>query len=74
MKTLKEYRINKGYSHDDMAKKLNISKTYYWQLENEKRRLYYGMAMKIAEIFKTKPDKLFYNDLKGREYKSRRAK
>ena len=30
---LKHLRKNYGYTLDDMAKKLKISKTYYWQIE-----------------------------------------
>lgn len=64
MKTLKEYRLKKNYKYQDMAKILKISKTFYWQIENKKRRLSYDMAIKIASIFDTTPDNLFYNDVK----------
>ena len=47
-----------------MADILKISKTYYWQLENNKRRMSYEMAVKIADIFKLKPDDLFYYEFK----------
>lgn len=62
--TLKQYRHKFNYTCLDMAKKLNISKTFYWQLENGKRTLSYKMAYKISFILKTKPDKLFYNHYK----------
>jgi putative transcriptional regulator len=45
-----------------MAKMLGISKPYYWQIENKKRRLYYSLAKKIASIFKLKPDDIFYEE------------
>lgn len=61
---LEEIRIKNNLSYLDMAVKLNISKAYYWQLENGNRNLYYKMAKKIAEIFNMKPDELFYEDLK----------
>ena len=61
---LEETRIKNNLSYLDMANKLNISKAYYWQIENGNRNLYYKMAKKIAEIFKMKPDELFYDDLK----------
>ena len=64
MNKLQEYRIKNNYSCQDMANKLKISKSFYWQIENGKRRLSYIMAIKIAEIFKMKPDELFYDDLK----------
>ena len=45
-----------------MASMLNISKTFYWQLENNKRRLIYKQAVAIANIFKLKPDDIFYEE------------
>ena len=38
--------------------------SFYWQIENDKRRLTYDMAMKIANFFKTTPDEIFYEDFK----------
>lgn len=43
-----------------MAEYLNISYAYYWQIENNKRQLYYSLAIKIAKIFDLKPDQIFY--------------
>lgn len=60
---LKELRMKVGFSDSDMAKILGISKTFYWQIENGKRKLKYSMAIRIAEIFGLKPDDLFYEDL-----------
>lgn len=45
-----------------MAELLGISIPFYSQIENRQRRLTYEMAIKIAGIFKTKPDKIFYDD------------
>ena len=45
-----------------MAELLGISKSYYCQIEQKKRRLYYEMAKKIAFIFDLKPDDLFYEE------------
>lgn len=64
LKKLKTMRINNHYSDSDMANMLGISKTFYWQIENGKRQLKYQMAVKIAEIFKIKPDDLFYDEFK----------
>ena len=64
MNNLKEIRNKNGYSCGDMAKKLNISKTYYWQIENKKRNLSYEMAINIAAVFNLKPDELFYENFK----------
>ena len=52
MNYLKELRIRKGYSCQTMANKLNISKSFYWQIEKNQRRLSYDIAIKISEIFK----------------------
>lgn len=67
MDTLKQKRMDAGYSCRQMATKLNISKTFYWQLENDKRRISYEMAVRIADIFKLKPDDLFYDNFKSKE-------
>ncbi len=53
-------RIEKGYTHKFMSELLNISKSYYCQLENGKRTLSYKMAFDISKILDTKPDDLFY--------------
>lgn len=65
METLKNYRIKYNYSCQDMANILNISKSFYWQVENGKRKLSYETACKISKIFETTPDILFYNDYKS---------
>ena len=62
MEELKKQRLQKKYSFNDMAKLLNISKTYYWQLEHNQRRISYDMAFKIAALFDKKPDDLFYQE------------
>ncbi len=62
---LKEIRMQHHYSCEQMAQKLNISKAFYWQIENKNRRLSYEMAKKIAAIFKMKPDDLFYEEYKN---------
>ncbi len=63
---LKQLRQKKGYTTTYMAEQLKISKPFYSQLENDKRTLSYKMAIKIADILKTKPDKLFYDEFKER--------
>ncbi len=64
MNKLKELRKAKKLTHQMMADYLNISKPFYWQLENGKRRLSYNMAVKIADILKTTPDNIFYQEFK----------
>ena len=62
MKKLKKYRINNKFSYEFMAYMLGISKTFYWQIENKKRKLSYNLAINIASIFNMTPDELFYDD------------
>ena len=62
MNKLKELRIINNYSVVQLAKKIGISPSYYWQIENKKRRLYYSIAVKIAKVFNLKPDDIFYDD------------
>lgn len=63
---LKKIREKKGFTYAKMAKLLNISSVYYWQIENDKRKLSYLMAVKISNIFKLKPDDIFYKDFKSK--------
>ncbi len=67
MHELKEIRKKHHLTCEEMAEKLNISKPFYWQLENDKRRLSYDMAFKIAKIFKKKPDDIFYKAFKNKD-------
>lgn len=66
MVELVKRRKENGFSCKDMADKLHISKTFYWQIENCKRRLSYDMAVKIATILGTTPDILFLNEYKNK--------
>lgn len=59
---LEELRIKNNYTYLDMANLLGLSKSYYWQLENGNRNLYYSVAKKIAQVFNLKPDDIFYED------------
>jgi len=61
---LKQLRIKNNYTAKTMSEKLGISKPFYSQIENRKRRLSYEMAIKISNIFGLKPDDIFYNDMK----------
>ena len=62
MEKLKLMRLQSQLSYQEMASLLGISKPFYWQLENDKRRLNYDMAVKIAHVFKTTPDFLFLDE------------
>ncbi len=64
---LKELRNEYKYTSKQMADMLNISKGFYSQIENYKRKLSYQLAVEIAKIFKLKPDDIFYNDFKKKK-------
>lgn len=56
---LKLLREKKNISYQSMADQLNCSFQYYWMIENGKRGLSYEMAIKIAKVLGTTPDKIF---------------
>lgn len=60
MNKLKELRIKNNLTVEKMAKLVGISYTYYWQIENKKRNLYYSLAIKISKVFNLKPDDIFF--------------
>ena len=62
MEKLRELRLKNKFTNQIMADTLSISKPYYWQLEHNQKRLTYDMAIKIANIFRLKPDDLFYDE------------
>ena len=66
MDELKELRAKNKYTCEYMAEHLKISKPFYWQIENEKRRLSYKMAVKIAKVFNIKNDDIFYEEFKNK--------
>lgn len=70
MSSLKDIRIANSLTCQDMADTLKISKSYYWQIENNSRKLSYEMAVKISTIFETTPDKIFYEEYKQKLLKS----
>lgn len=59
---LKYTRLQSGKTFQQVANEVGISKEYYWQIENGRRRLYYDLAVKIANVFNKKPDDLFLLD------------
>lgn len=68
-KKLRELRLQNGLTIKDMANRLQISKPFYSQIENQNRRLSYDMAIQISEIFHMKPDDIFYDNYKRKESK-----
>lgn len=63
-KTEKLKKIRKKYNYTiyDMARLLKITPSFYSQIENKKKRLFYDMAVKISSIFNMKPDEIFYTN------------
>lgn len=59
---LKELRIKKKLTGSEMAKMVGISRSYYYQIEGGQKRLTYDLAIKMAKVFKKKPDAVFYDD------------
>ena len=59
---LKMMRIKNKLTAREVAERVGISKPFYCQLENCKRRLSYDTAIKIASVFNVKPDYLFYDE------------
>lgn len=57
---LKELRKKRKLTVYDMGELLNITPSYYSQIENKRRRLFYDTAVKISLIFNMTPDEIFY--------------
>ena len=62
MDKLKVLSKDAGLTVYDMAEKVGITASFYSQIENKRRRLFYDMAIKIAKVFDKKPDDIFYVD------------
>jgi len=58
---LKELRKKKGITQKQIAERLNITVSFYCQIEKKKKKLYYDTAIKIADIFNMHPDDIFYS-------------
>lgn len=62
MKKLRTSRKDKGLTIYNMAKILKVTPSFYCQIENKKRRLFYDTALKIGLILNMQPNTLFYTD------------
>jgi len=62
---LKKIRKEHGYTIYQMAEKLGITPSFYSQIENKRRRLFYDTACLIAKVFDMKPDDIFYDDYRN---------
>ena len=60
---LRQYRLERELTYQEVADIVGISKEYYWMIENGKRQLKnYELAIKIAKVFHKKPDDIFLAD------------
>lgn len=66
METLKRERIKNGWTCQEASDKIGISKSFYWQIENDKRRMTYELAIRVSLVFDTTPDTLLYVDTLSR--------
>ena len=73
-KILKRSREEKKYTCKDMAEMLNISTSYYSQIENGKRNLDYKMAVRISSIFGLTPADIFYKYFEKYKVRDKRLK
>lgn len=74
LETLRRARKEFDYSVEDMSRILGISKSYYYQIENNNRKLDYIMAVRISGIFGLKPDEMFYCYFKDLVKQNKRIK
>ena len=60
--TLKAYRVKNNLTQSDIAEKLNISVVSYCAKEKNNRAFTLEEAKKIADIFNSSIDNVFYAD------------
>ncbi|MGZ9782496.1 helix-turn-helix domain-containing protein [Bacillus pseudomycoides] len=60
LEKLKEIREVHKMSLQNVADLIGVSKPYYWQIENGKRRLTYDLAVRISGVFNLTPDDIFF--------------
>ena len=68
-KKLKELRMIEGWTQEEVAKKLGVSKQTYNHYENEKRKPGLTTIKKLAEVYQVDLDRIFgtYDDNKPNE-------
>jgi putative transcriptional regulator len=59
---MREVREKKGYSQAEVARKLNVSRSWINKIENGKTVPSLKMALRIANILDCKVEDLFYLD------------
>ncbi|WP_036689378.1 LexA family protein [Paucisalibacillus globulus] len=61
-KKLKELRDLEGWTQEDVAKKLGVTKQTYSNYENEKRKPGLDMIQKLSEVYQVDIDRVFGNE------------
>ena len=61
LNSLKDKRSTKGLTQAQLAQILGVSRAFYGLIEKGKRQPTYGLAVKIATFFNTKPEDIFFN-------------
>lgn len=56
---IKEIRIRKGLSQNELANRIGISSNYLSELEHNKFDIRFGLLLKIAEELNVKIDELY---------------
>ncbi|MBS4958809.1 MAG: helix-turn-helix transcriptional regulator [Clostridium sp.] len=56
---IKEIRIHKGLSQNELANRIGISANYLSELEHNKFDIRFGLLLKIAEELNVKIDELY---------------
>ncbi|KFM95250.1 XRE family transcriptional regulator [Bacillus clarus] len=60
LQKLKRTRIEKGWTCEEVANRVGITKMHYWYIENNKRKLKIDLAVKIANALEEDPKELFF--------------
>lgn len=61
-KNLKSFRVKYGYTQKQIAEQLNITATTYNFKENRKNQFSLEEAKKIADLFNSTIEEIFFND------------
>ncbi|MEX0417892.1 helix-turn-helix transcriptional regulator [Bacillus sp. C30] len=57
---LRQKRLEKKMTYQEVADKVGITKMHYWYIENNKRNLKLELAKKIAKALEENPNELFF--------------
>lgn len=59
--TLADARKKSGFTQEEAACKLGISRSFFGLIEQGKRRPDYGLAKKVSELYKQKLEDIFFD-------------